>query len=268
VIWAIGWSMIFLSGLMFLPVPVILGFGLLLIFGHNAFDNVKDNSFSYPGLWDVLHYPHAVYIDSYTRLFILYPLVPWIGVMAVGYCFGAILHKHEQQRNKWLYGIGLSSIVFFIILRWLNIYGNPHPWKVQDTFVHTILDFIKCEKYPPSLLYLLMTLGPAIAVMPFLEKLRSRIGDFFSVYGRVPLFYYILHIYLIHTLAFIIGLCMGFSVDIFTRNGAMFDPKLVWGFSIGWVYFFWASVVLILYYPCRWYMRIKMKHKKWWLSYL
>ena len=269
VIWALGWCMIFLSAMIFLPLPVIAGVGLLLIFGANAFDSVHSDSFSVPLAWDFLHQADAVFLFNHSvRLFILYPVIPWAGVMMVGYCLGHIMQMPVQQRNKRFFMIGSSAILLFLILRGINIYGDPRPWVIQDSGLHTFLDFIKCQKYPPSLLYLLMTLGPAIAVLPLLGKINGRISNFFCVYGRVPLFYYILHIYLIHAVQVIIGLSMGYPLHIFTDTGSMFDPKLVWGFSLGWVYLIWISVVLILYYPCRWYMRIKMKHKRWWLSYL
>jgi len=269
VIWVLGWCMIFLSAFIFLPMPAIAGVGLLLIFGANAFDSVHSDSFTIPMIWDFFHQSDSVFLFNHSvRFFILYPVIPWVGVMMVGYCLGYIMQMPLQKRNKRLLAIGFSAMLLFIILRGINIYGDPHPWKIQDTAMHSVLDFIKCQKYPPSLLYLLMTLGPAITLMPLLENISAKIAGFFSVYGRVPLFYYILHIYLIHTLQLIIGLSMGYPLHIFTDTGSMFNPKLVWGFSLGWVYVIWVSVVLILYYPCRWYMKIKMKHKKWWLSYL
>jgi hypothetical protein len=175
---------------------------------------------------------------------------------------------HEAKRNKRLLQIGIASILLFIIIRGINIYGDPYPWHMQNSGFYTFLDFIKCQKYPPSLCYLLMTLGPAIASLPLLERAKGRLSSFFTVYGRVPLFYYVLHIFLIHGIALMLAVINGYPADLFIKNGAMFDPNANWGFSLGWVYVLWISVVLILYYPSRWYMKIKMKHKKWWLSYL
>lgn len=269
VIWAIGWSMIFLAAFIYLPIPAIATIGLLIVFGHNILDAIQAKNFGDEAVfWDIFHEQGFLHFKNGVNLFVIYPIIPWIGVMALGYCFGTILLKQEQERNKWLYRIGLGAILLFIVLRWSNLYGDHHPWAHQSSTLNTFLDFIKCEKYPPSLLYLLMTIGPAISVMPLLEKANNRISSFFSVYGRVPMFYYILHIYLIHGMALISGIIAGASLDTFTKNGALFDPKNTWGFSLGIVYIYWISAVLLLYFPCKWFMNVKMKHKKWWLSYL
>jgi len=268
VIWAIGWSMIFLSVLIWLPEIWIAIIGGIIVLGHNLFDRIKPMDTAHPTLWKVLHAQGSwKYGDHYTySIGFYYPLIPWIGVMALGYCFGRILLKPAAERNKWLYRIGLSAIVGFIVLRFSNLYGNPNPWHHQDSHLNTLLDFIRCQKYPPSLLYLLMTIGPAITAMPLLDKLNNGIGRFFTVYGRVPLFYYILHIYTIHGLALITGLAMGFPISEFTSS--MFQHSQGWGFSLPIVYLYWAMAVLILYLPCRWYMRIKMQYRKWWMGYL
>ena len=269
VIWAIGWSMMFLGLLIFLPRPAILTIGLLIIFLHNAFDGVHGEIFGqWSVLWKILHQHGPVLLADKTVLIVIYPLVPWLGVMALGYCFGEVLLKPLHQRNEWLYAIGGSAIFLFIILRWLNIYGDPMPWHGQNTAGHTLLSFLRCEKYPPSLLYLFMTLGPAIFIMPMLEKMNGIMGRFFTVYGRVPLFYYVLHLFLIHTMAMVTGLLMGFPLSYFTNVDSLFNADLHWGFPLAGVYAFWAAVVLLLYYPCRWFMRLKQRHKKWWMSYI
>ncbi len=269
VIWALGISMIVLSVLIFLPIPAIISFGLLVVLGHDAFDSIHSDSFANPVIWDLLHQQGSAPLFSNSiRLMVLYPVIPWIGVMALGYCLGPVFKMPEKSRNNRLLQVGISSILLFIIIRGINIYGDPRPWQVQDSGFHTFLDFIKCQKYPPSLCYLLMTLGPAITVLPLLEKARGGLAAFFTVYGRVPLFYYVLHIFLIHGTALLLAVVNGYPADLFTKNGAMFNPNATWGFSLGWVYLLWILVVLILYYPSRWYMNIKMKHKKWWLSYL
>jgi uncharacterized membrane protein len=269
VIWAIGWAMIFLSRLIFLPYPLILAIGLALIFGHNVFDTTHADAFGgYAGFWNVLHEMGLVQLTESTSLFVIYPLVPWIGVMAVGYCFGKIFTKPEADRNMWLYSLGIAAIMLFVITRYINIYGDSHHWVAQDTTVNTILSFIDCTKYPPSLLYLLMTLGPAILVLPLLEKLNNAISRFFLVFGRVPMFYYILHIYLIHTMAMTIALFQNIPAYYFTDTDKSFGPKPGWGYDLQGVYFYWALTIAILYFPCRWFMNIKMNHKKWWLSYI
>jgi uncharacterized membrane protein len=261
VIWAIGWSMVLLSALVFLPRPAILAFGLLLIFGHDAFDGISAVSFgANAGWWKVLHEQGPTIYGHGNTFMVFYPLVPWIGVMPVGYCFGAIFRMPESQRNKWLYGIGLSAIALFIILRGINVYGDPAPWHTQPIWRRTILSFVNCSKYPPSLLYLLMTIGPAITALPLLERIGGAIGRFFTVYGRVPFFYYILHIYLIHAIA---ALCFWIK-----KGTAIVTIFVHPGISLARVYMIYITVVLLLYYPCRWFMHVKMNHKKWWLSYL
>jgi uncharacterized membrane protein len=259
VIWAIGVSMVVLSLLIFLPRQLILFIGLAMIFGHDVLDNLQPQG-STGILWQFLHVQSRVAWGSNKTIWIIYPLIPWVGVMASGYCFGALFKKEEGARNKSLYLIGIGAIVLFIVLRFTNAYGDPSPWKPQPTWWRTVLSFINCSKYPPSLLYLLMTLGPAIAVLPLLEKMSGVAGRIFTVYGRVPLFYYILHIYLIHAMAV--------TFSYFFRGNAtvgIFDHP---GYSLPLVYAYWLAAVAILYLPCRWFMEVKMNHRKWWLSYL
>lgn len=268
VIWAIGCSMIFLSALVYLPMSLILFIGLAMIFGHNLLDSIHAAETGNNILWHFIHERGFVQVTEQTAFLIIYPLVPWLGVMAAGYCFGIIARKEERQRNRSLYLIGGGAILLFIILRFTNVYGDPAPWRVQETGVGTFLSFINCEKYPPSLLYLLMTLGPAILSLPLLEKMGNGIGRFFTVYGRVPMLYYILHIYLLHIMAILFALFMNVPVHYFTDNRMLFAPKPGWGFSLAGVYAAWLIAVLLLYIPCRWYMYRKLNEKKWWMSYL
>ena len=269
VIWAIGWSMIVLSLLIALPIPVIAVIALAIIFLHNTLDNIHSVAMGKAApLWNILHEQGPIALGEHANLFVFYPLVPWIGVMAAGYCFGSLLLLPEDSRNKKMYLIGITCLVAFFLLRVTNIYGDPFPWEPQATWSRTALAFVKVNKYPPSLLYLLLTIGSAIAAIPLLEKLNNGLGRFFTVYGRVPMFYYILHIYLIHAMALIIGLLLGFPSDIFTSNGGIFNPNNGWGFSLPIVYLCWVGTVMLLYYPCLWFMRLKMHNKSWWLSYL
>lgn len=268
VIWAIGWSMIFLSVLIHLPFYALLSFGLLMIFGHNLLDVIQAEDLGGRGwLWHIIHQFGLVQAEGFS-VFVIYPLVPWIGVMATGYCFGRVMLLPEYKRRKALLTIGGVAILLFVILRFINVYGDPHPWEVQPTFGRSILSFINCEKYPPSLLYLLMTLGPSILVLPFIEKTENRVTRFFTVFGRVPLFYYLLHIYLIHTMAVLLALAVDTPIRYFIDNELIFGPKPNWGFGLPVVYLVWAVAIAILYYPSRWFMYIKLNHKKWWLSYL
>lgn len=261
VIWAIGCSMIVLSVLVFLPRPYILAFGLLLIFGHNVLDGIKAATLgNYSNLWHILHEQGMIKYGNGNTLFVIYPLIPWVGVMATGYCFGSLFRLPEQQRNKWLYSIGCSAIILFILLRAINIYGDPSPWAVQPLWHRSILSFINCSKYPPSLLYLLMTLGPGIMMLPLFERMSGVIGNFFIVYGRVPFFYYVLHIYLIHIIAVLLELEQTGSAKVNINT----HPSI----SLGMTYLVYAVIIILLYLPCRWFMKVKMNNKKWWLSYL
>ena len=268
VIWAIGWSMIVLSLLIAFPIPVIAVIALAIIFLHNTLDNIHSVAMGKAApLWNILHEQGPIAFGDHGTLFVFYPLVPWIGVMAAGYCFGSLLLLPEDRRNKKMYLIGIACLVVFFILRATNMYGDPFPWEPQVTWGRTALAFLKVNKYPPSLLYLLLTIGSAIAAIPLLEKMNNGLGRFFTVYGRVPMFYYILHIYLIHSMALVIGLLLGFPSDIFTSNGGIFNLNNGWGFSLPIVYLCWVCTVVLLYYPCLWFMQLKIRNKSWWLSY-
>jgi uncharacterized membrane protein len=258
VIWAIGCSMLALSALIFLPRELILGIGLIMIFGHNALDNFHPANMT--TMWQLLHVQSPIIYGNGNTIMVLYPLIPWIGVMATGYSFGRIFKLPERQRHKVLYNIGFSAIILFLLLRATNFYGDMAHWRHQETMGRTVLSFINCTKYPPSLLYLLMTLGPAITLLPVLEKMKGMAADIFSVYGRVPLFYYVIHIYLIHSMAVV--------CSYFFRNNAAITVFLHPGYSLPMVYFFWALAIAMLYLPCKWFMGVKQTHKQWWLSYL
>lgn len=261
VIWVLGCSMVFLSAMVWLPHPLILTIGLVIVFGHDSLDGIKSASLgNNSALWLLLHEQGPIKYGNSNVLFVFYPLIPWIGLMSLGYCFGAIFKMPEVIRNKWLYGIGIAAILLFIVIRSINIYGDPSIWQFQSKWQFTVLSFLNCSKYPPSLLYLLMTLGPAIILLPILEKWSGAVGSFFTIYGRVPFFYYILHIYLIHSVS-----CL---LILLHQGERMKDFFMHPGFPISIVYTFWLFFVLSLYFPCRWFMRIKMTHKKWWLSYL
>ena len=269
VIWAIGWSMIFLAGLIHLPYKAILTMGLVMIFGHNLLDVFNPTQDSFNGvLWHFIHQGGFIPFGAGKSIFVIYPLLPWVGVMATGYCFGSILKLEEAKRNRQLYLIGGTSIILFIIIRATNLYGDPKPWTVQDSSMRTVLSFLNCEKYPPSLLYLLMTLGPSILVMPLLEKMSNAAGRFFTVFGRVPMFYYIVHIYLIHVMAIIWAMVINVPINLFMNNSTIFAPKEGWGFELPVVYLAWVIAVLLLYYPSRWFMYVKQNNRQWWLSYL
>ncbi len=274
VIFAIGFSMICLSLLIYLPKKVILIIGVILIAGHNAFDSIVMQGQSVASIiWYFLHQENMLVYGSNHMVFLHYPVIPWIGLMALGYLFGSFYQKDfdVSLRKKWLLRLGLGSILLFFILRGLNVYGDLTPWLVQDTTTKTILSFFKVTKYPPSLLYLSVTLGPAMLFLYAYENTKNRVTDFFLVYGRVPLFYYFLHMLVIHILAIVGILIFGGNWQdmIVTGKSFMSETLKTYGYSLFVVYLVWIGIVLFLYPFCKRYMHYKANHKeKWWLSYL
>jgi uncharacterized membrane protein len=274
VIWAIGISMICLSFLIFLPKKVILAVGIILIIGHNALDGIVMEGQSLQSiLWYTLHQRQRLVLESGQMIAIGYPLLPWIGLMALGYLFGTFYQKNYNPplRKKWLLSLGLGALAAFLILRGGNIYGDLIPWSVQADTTTTILSFFSVTKYPPSLSYLLITLGPAMLFLYAFENSKNKLTDFFLVFGRVPLFYYFLHMIVIHIFAIIGALLFGGNWQDMILSGENFRAgKLAtYGYSLLTVYVVWIGVVLLLYPFCKRYMQYKANNKdKWWLSYL
>jgi uncharacterized membrane protein len=270
VIWAIGWSMIALAALVYLPLPAILAVGLAMIFGHNLLDPIAPERFgSLSWLWIALHVSKFVplTIGWPTGVADVYPLVPWIGVMATGYAFGALLELPRARRDRLLVTIGLGAAVAFVAIRALNVYGDPQPWSVQERgALYTVLSFVNTTKYPPSLQYLLMTLGPAIALIPALERWRGGVARVFETFGRVPFFYYVIHVPLVHASA-----RAWYWIAFDAPRAALFDraqwpagyePSLLRAYAV------WAVTVFLLYWPSRWFMELRRRRRDWWLSYL
>ncbi len=269
VIWALGVSMIVLAALIHLPRRLILAFSIVLIFGHNLLDGVHDSSLG----WSIIHRQFLYPLNSHTGLLVGYPLIPWIAVMSLGYYFGDFYGpSYDSGKRKKIFNtIGISSIVLFFILRVTSVYGNPMAWHPFDTFSEDVISFLNPAKYPPSLDYLLMTLGGLFLFLANSEKLKGRIVNFFSVYGRVPFFYYILHLYIIHLLAMLFAQLSGFGWHLFILPAWIgFVPAMKgYGFSLWVVYLVWIGIVVLLYPLCKWFDAYKQGHKeKWWLSYL
>ena len=273
-IWALGISMIVLAGLIQLPFKITALIGILLVAGHNLLDNVHVAGKGLDAFgWALLH-DQNFFSWGGKNILVGYPVLSWIGVMALGYCFGKLFTPEFtlQKRKKYLLLIGGGSVALFIVLRFINIYGDPHPRSEQESALYTFFSFIKANKYPPSLLYILMTLGPSILFLAFTENISNAITKFVSIYGRVPMFYYVIHIFLIHILAII-------SAALFTdyhwtvwllKQPLWFATELKgYGFSLWVVYLVWAIVVFGLFPFCKKYDKYKQSHKeKWWLSYL
>lgn len=285
VIWVIGWCMILMAGLVKLPVRVIGILGVVIIVGHNVMDPFMrdlisglDNDFT-SALWKMLYLGFARPISFGTDgpdLFVLYTLIPWIGVMASGYAFGSILTLESRQRDRWCLGIGLGAVALFFVLRGMNLYGDPRPWSVSPddpngTIIATILAFLKTTKYPASLNFLLMTLGPTIVLIPVLERARGLFARSVALFGRVPFFFYVLHIPLIHTLAILVSLIkFGEVSEWLFANHPTGNPPPPDGYmwSLGTLYVVWGVAIVILYYSCAWFAHVKSHRSEWWLRYL
>ncbi len=264
VIWALGLSMIVLAGLIFLDERLIAGIALLMIFGHNLLDGIPPSAFgSLAPLWHVLHAPGFAIPGT---VIVGYPLIPWSGVMALGFALGGLYRWESAARKRFLIQAGIAGIVGFLILRGLNLYGDPSPWAIQRSTAMTIASFFNTNKYPPSLHYLLMTLGPALILLASLENARGRVVDVISVYGRVPMFYYVLHLFVIHLLASAFALWQGGSAGFLGLDLSIYPPW--YGTSLFGVYVAWFIVIALLYLPCRWYARFKERSNSRLLSYL
>ena len=270
VIWAIGWSMVALAGLVFLPLPWITAFGIVMIASHNLFDHVEPESLGSLGwLWKILHSGGTLVPAEGYKFAAGYPLIPWVGVMAAGYGFGGVLIREPVERRKWLLELGGALTALFILLRANNVYGDPDPWSGQKNALFTLFSFLNCHKYPPSLLYVLMTLGPALLALAVLDRGTPRWLKPVLIFGRVPLFYYLLHLPLIH------GLAVGVAYLRYGQAGWLFsnpDAPAVrpsdYGYGLPVVYLVWLGVVLVLYPVCRWFAEIKRRRREPWLSYL
>lgn len=259
VIFVIGASMVVLSVLIWLPRWAIASLALLMIAGHNLLDSVRAEDLGNASwAWHVLHEPGLVPLGDSITLDILYPLIPWLGVMASGYLLGPVMQLDKDKRQQILFGLGAAITVGFLVLRFINLYGDPTPWTPQETWVSTILSILNSEKYPPSLLYLMMTLGPALMLLACFAKLRGPLASFLATFGRVPFFYYVAHIYLIHVLA----VATAFAITgVPTTTPAM-------NFSLLGVYVVWLLVIVLLYPICRWFAELKEHGSGWWWSYL
>jgi len=269
-IWALGWSMVLLSGMLYLPTRAVAALALLLVFGHDLLDHLRFEDFATNGqvwgwLWAVVHQYYVGTLSSGYSIVLVYPLVPWVGVMALGYCFGELLQQAPQLRHRAMAALGLACIGLFVVLRLNNLYGEPQLWQANPRgALYTALAVLNVTKYPPSLLYLLMTLGPVLLLLPLLESWHGVWAQRIMVFGRVPLFFYLVHLPLLH-----------FSSRIAGKVFGGVHPQIGWSLPTGYdlsllrVYLMWAMTIVITYPLCRWYMDYKSSHRdRWWLSYL
>jgi uncharacterized membrane protein len=273
VIWALGVGMIALAAIVHLPFNLILILGILLVAGHNLLDPIQvDGNNSKAIGWAILHKFSGFPIGNHF-LFVGYPIIAWTGIMTLGYSFGALYKSSfdAKTRMKLLLVLGSGMIFLFVIIRSINAYGDPSHWSEQATPVYTFLSFLNITKYPPSLLYALITLGPALIFLAISENLKKGISQYVIALGRVPMFYYILHLYFIHCIGVIAALATGYEFsDMIFTTWITDSPNLKgYGFNLGITYVVWIGVVLSLFPLCLWYDRYKTNHReKWWLSYL
>ncbi len=242
--------MIVLAALINLPVAAVAAIGIVMIVGHNLLDGVHSDAYA----WHLLHERGAIPLGAHHQIRIFYPLVPWIGVMAVGFALGPIVSASTERRRKILCALGAALCLAFVAIRASRLYGDPHPYQSQPTIAFSIISLLNCEKYPPSLCYLLMTLGPILLALGLLEGKAPRFAQPLVTIGRVPLFFYLVHIYLIHGTALLAGAIVGGE-----------NPSA----SLGGVYLAWILIVATLYPACAWYAAFKRRRSDlWWLSYL
>ena len=273
VIYAIGGSMILLSLLVFLPTPVVAILGLTIVGCHNLLDGIEAKEFgNWSWLWTLFVRSGEIDLPYERKLFIGYPILPWLGIMMSGYGFGAIWMLQRRMCRLIMLGMGLALIGAFLVLASLDRYGDPHKWAWHaESFLFTVFSFIDCTKYPPSLLYALMTLGPAIVMLALLDRSLGSLRKLMLTFGRVPMFFYLLHVPLIHTLALLFALYqydgeVGFLFQNISFGNAVGVPK-DYGYRLWVVYVVWFLVLGILYPLCAWFAEVKSRSRAVWLSY-
>lgn len=266
VIWVIGWSMVTLAGLSILGTTSVAIVGLVIVLGHNMLDPLVPTDFgSASALWTIFHEKGTLHLSDGISWFISYPLLPWIGVIALGYSFGVTVNFGRVRRESLYMRVGITMIVAFVILRTLNSYGDPVDWSSQSSASFTLLSFLNTTKYPPSLMFLLMTLGPSLCLLSLFERWSNgRLRDALLVFGRVPLFFYILHLYLLRFTAIPVSFALYGAEAVKPPPGPAGSAML----GLGAAYVAWVLAIVLLYPACRWFARIKRQRRDWWLSYL
>jgi uncharacterized membrane protein len=275
VLWALGWSMIVLAALVHLPRGALAIASIAVILLHNAFDGVQAAQFgAFSGLWNVLHQPGVFFLGG-VAVVAGYPLVPWVAVMAAGFCTGPLLLRQPQERRRALLLWGTGLVAAFVVLRWLNIYGDPQPWSAQTSPLVTAMSFLRTTKYPPSLAFLLMTMGPAFLLLAYFDRRALTDRHPLVIIGRVPFFYYVAHFWLLHVVASCLAWTRYGSASLaylFNPLPSMGGPPELFPAGFGyplWVtYAVWIGAVLLMYPACRWFAAVKARRRDWWVSYL
>lgn len=279
VIWALGASMILMAAIVRLPIRSITALAAAMILFHDLLDRIRPAQFgSLAWLWALLHNRGGVLLPFGVRQFVLFPLIPLVGVMAAGYVLGTLYTLDLQRRKQWLVRLGCGITVLFVVLRLTNLYGNPPAglggvsqgdFHIQPTLAKNIILFLDVEKYPPSLQFLLMTIGPSFLLLAWLDRETvPRALSALWTFGRVPMFFYVLHLYVIHSLAIIVSAVRGQSLHWLLHGGIFGETPPGYGYDLPFVYLMWITALLLLYLPCRWFAELKRKREDWWLSYL
>jgi uncharacterized membrane protein len=268
VLWALGWSMILMAALIHLPRIVLAIGSVVLIAGHNLLDGLTPDAMSamWGGLWRAIHGPPGFIVPG--KLLIAYPIVPWVAVMALGSLLAAYYMESPEERRRKFVTWGVAATALFLVLRGVNMYGDPGPWTSQRTAALTVASFLNVRKYPPSLLFLLMTLGPALIALALVEGKNNRMTRWLAVYGRVPLFYYVVHIFIAHFIGMALALMQG---GVLMRIPVMTNPAGIpawYGVGLPGVYLAWATVVALMYWPCKRMAELKATRREWWIRYL
>ena len=275
VIWVIGWCMILMAALVRLPVAAVGAVGAAIVAGHNLVGPLlasgAGGSDATPHWLARLLYLGGSFEAGGLNVVVLYTVVPWVGVMAAGYAFGPVMRMPADRRRRVCLQLGGAMVAAFLLLRGFNLYGDPRPWTAAPPQFPRVVAFLNTAKYPASLMFLLMTLGPTILLLPMLEWSRGAVARWLGVFGRVPFFYYVLHIPLIHAAAVAISLVRTPDATHWLfANHPMLPPDVPDGYqwSLGLLYLVTAAVVTTLYFPCRWFASLKSRRRDWWLSFL
>ncbi len=273
VLWALGWAMIALAGLIWLPIWAIAGFGIVMVAGHNLLDGISAASFgAWAPLWSILHAPGIILNNGRSVVVISYVLIPWIGVTALGFCLGRLFQGDAGRRKTLLLWLGVGLCAAFLVLRLANVYGDPVAWSQQKSPLWTLISFLNVTKYPPSLLFLLMTLGPVLLLLRAFEHRIPQIFQPALIIGKIPLFFFVLHFFLIHLLAVLASWLRYGEIGEMFRSPDLghfpFSQPPAWGESLPVIYAIWLAVILLMYPLCRRYAQVKQRNKAWWLSYL
>jgi uncharacterized membrane protein len=258
VIWALGWSMVVLAALIYWPRWLTAIFGVGMIALHHLLDGIEPEAFGrFFWFWHILHVPGEFKVTPNFWFGVGYPLIPWVGVMAAGYALGPVFLWEADRRRRFLLSLGAGVCLGFFLIRGTNVYGDPRPWSSQPSGLFTFYSILNCTKYPPSLSYLLMTLGPALLALVWFEKIKGGLAEVLILFGRVPMFFYLLHLPLIH-----------FSGDMFKgmlQSDLAPESRAGWGLPV--VYAAWIGIVLVLFPACRWFAGLKQRRRDAWLSY-